>query len=91
MQPANSSITISASEIADLLGIKLATFMRKRAELHAAGFPRPLPTASLSPVWSRRLVTAWIDTNGGDAPAAEAGHVAAARATLEARIGEALA
>ncbi len=87
MQPANSSITITASEIADLLGIRLATFMRKRGELHAAGFPRPLPTASLSPVWSRRLVTVWIDTNGGEGAPATVDPVATARDALEARIG----
>lgn len=89
MQLSSVSPTISASEIADLFGMKLRTFMRKRAKLSENGFPRPLPTGTGSPVWSRRMVDLWIATNGAPLPVdAEASldPIAAAREALEARI-----
>jgi predicted DNA-binding transcriptional regulator AlpA len=83
--------TITAAEIAALLGIKPATFLRKRSQLQAAGFPRPLPLRLGTPVYSRSLVTTWITSNGE--PALEIGAdvdpVDAARKALEARIGRA--
>ena len=82
--------TMSASEIADLFGWKLATFLRKRGTLHAAGFPRPLPTGSGSPIWSRRLVDLWIATNGAAQPVdpeQSLDPITAAREALETRIG----
>ncbi len=83
--------TLTAAEVAGLLRLKVATFLRKRAILVAGGFPRPLPLGSGSPVWSRRLVDLWIATNGAALPVdAEAplDPIAAAREALEARIGE---
>ena len=84
--------TISAAEVAALLGIRRATFLRKRTAMQSAGFPRPLPLGLTTPVYSRALVLAWIETNGL-APETQEGAdpVAAARKALEARIGRAAA
>lgn len=82
--------TITPEEIAGLLGLRRSTFMRKRPALHASGFPRPLPLGLTTPVYSRALVLAWIETNGLAPETAEAADpVAAARRVLEARIGRA--
>ena len=84
--------TISADEIATLFGIRRATFLRKRATLQNAGFPRPLPLDQATPVYSRVLVLAWIENNGLLADTTEpADPVSAAREALEARIGRAAA
>lgn len=85
--------TISAAEVAELLGIRRATFLRKRGAMQAAGFPRPLPLGLPTPVYSRALVLAWIATNGAgpELATAEADPVAVAREALERRIGRAAA
>lgn len=81
--------TITATEIAELLSLRRATFLRNRYKMERKGFPRPLPTGSQVLVWSRALVLAWINSNGVPDllrdPAADP--VAAARAVLEQRIG----
>jgi predicted DNA-binding transcriptional regulator AlpA len=84
--------TISPEEIASLLGIRRATFLRKRASLHTKGFPRPLPLGLTTPVYSRALVLAWIENNGlPPETVVPSDPVAAAREALEARIGRAAA
>lgn len=81
------SATITADEIAPLLNLKRATFMRQRRDLIARGFPPPVPGCnSRAPVWSRLVVEAYIARGGirpEPLPAADA-----VRLTLEARIGE---
>lgn len=87
------SPVILAEEIAELLGVKPATFLRTRKTLiDARGFPPPLPTGGQSPRWSRRLVDLWIATNGTMQPVDPANltdPVAAERRALETRIGDA--
>lgn len=84
--------TITPDEIAGLLGIRRATFLRKRVSLHSKGFPRPLPLGLTTPVYSRAQVVAWIENNGLPPETSEpADPVAAAREALEARIGRAAA
>lgn len=83
--------TIDAEEVAGLFGLKRNTFLRKRREMVAAGFPEPLPVPGASPVWSRRLVDLWIASNGRAAPVDLGDPVAAQRAALETRLGEEVA
>jgi len=77
--------TMTAQEIADLLHMNIRTFQNKLPKLRAEGFPNHLPGTR---VWSRRLVTAWLDQRdpAADASIADIDPVAAARAELEARI-----
>jgi predicted DNA-binding transcriptional regulator AlpA len=82
----NSSI-ISATEIAELLGLKLSTFQKKRRAMFDAGMPRPVPGLNL--IWSRANIMAWINGVTPAEPTDEEpiDQVDAARAALEQRIG----
>ena len=84
-----TSPTVTAAEVAGLLGVRPATFMRKREKLQEIGFPRPLPLGNArTPVYSRSLVVAWINNNGqAPEPSEMVDPIAAARDALEQRIG----
>lgn len=68
----DGSMTCTAGQVAQLLGLSETTFDRRRPELLAAGFPDRLPGVGK---WSRPAVIAWITrngrTDGGQEPAAD--------------------
>lgn len=55
-------MTLTAGQVAHLLGLSETTFRHKRAELEAHGFPGKLPGLSC---WSAPAVRRWISSNGG--------------------------
>lgn len=58
--------TLSASEVADTLGISASEFARKRRTLEdEAGFPKPLPGLRR---YSTAAVMGWINSNGSRRP-----------------------
>lgn len=54
-------LTISAGQVALLLGLSEPIFRKKRLELEDLGFPAKLPGLNK---WSRAAVTRWVETNG---------------------------
>ncbi len=54
--------TLTLEEVAAALAMTVHAFRHRRAALHAAGFPRPLPAAG--PRWSRAQAEAWIAAGG---------------------------
>lgn len=86
--PAATSPTITPDEIAELLHIKKATFLRYRQKMITAGMPRPVPGPGM--VWSRRLFMAWLqkpEGYGGPLPIEDLDQVDQVRQSLEQRIG----
>lgn len=61
-------LTLSAGQVALLLGVSEAGFRAKRVALEALGFPGKLPGFNK---WSRAAVTRWVETNGVTAQPAE--------------------
>lgn len=54
-------LTVSAGQVALLLGISEASFRAKRGALEAVGFPSKMPGLNK---WSRAAITRWVETNG---------------------------
>lgn len=54
-------LTITAGQVAHLVGVSEEGFRKKRLELEAFGFPPKLPGLNK---WSRAAVTRWVETNG---------------------------
>lgn len=53
-------LTLTKAQVAAELHLSPRRFTEKRAELEAAGFPKPLPVFD-RPRWSRAAVKAWVD------------------------------
>lgn len=77
--------TLTLSEVSQMLRRRPETIRRKWRQLHRDhGFPRPLPGLGL--VWSRALVSAWIEGGGAtDERGGDARLVDRVRETLERR------
>lgn len=84
LPPRETSYTIKANELAELLGITYTWLLRNRQRYEAAGMPPPLPHTRF--VWSRKLMLAWID-GSGSAAAARPTAAEAASAALDAHFG----
>jgi len=54
-------MTLTAGQVAHLLGLSEAIFRKKRPELEALGFPTKLPGLA---TWSAPAVRRWIASNG---------------------------
>lgn len=54
-------MTITAGQVAHLLGLSETIFRKKRPELEALGFPGKLPGLA---TWSAPAVRRWIASNG---------------------------
>lgn len=80
-----STLTLTAKEVATSLGVSVDHFRHRRRHLEAAGFPRSLP--GFAARWSSAQVRAWIAAGGvASAPRAEhADFIAESRGYLEAR------
>lgn len=56
-----AAATITAPELASLLGMATKTFNRHRQTLIAGGLPKPLPLPTPRKIWSRAAILNWID------------------------------
>lgn len=56
--------TMTAPEIAKLLGLNAKTFRRTRHAFIAKGFPAPLPLPRPNLIWSAAAVERWLAHNG---------------------------
>ncbi|MGE0716906.1 MAG: hypothetical protein AB7P02_15800 [Alphaproteobacteria bacterium] len=63
-RPAIAPRVLSQVEVAAYLGYSVTWMQEKRAQLAAAGFPKPLPAPFLN-CWDKAAVDAWLDALGG--------------------------